>query len=160
MYFKRIDTSKIYPPFLAKAQKLALLLEQNGAPFFAISGLRTVEEQNALYAQGRTAPGKIVTNAKGGQSWHNFGAAIDFCADADAKREGLQPDWNAKAYKPLADGAKNLGLEPGLFWKFVDAPHVQMPMDMKGISLAACLKVYQVGGLAGVWKLFDAKGPW
>src|SRR5579859_3440231 len=38
-----------------------------------ISGLRTYEQQDALYAQGRSKPGQIVTKAKGGQSNHNFG---------------------------------------------------------------------------------------
>jgi peptidoglycan L-alanyl-D-glutamate endopeptidase CwlK len=40
---------------------------------------RSIEEQNALYAQGRTKPGKIVTRAKGGQSFHNYRVAYD-CA--------------------------------------------------------------------------------
>src|SRR5690606_21256542 len=39
--------------------------------------LRTIEEQNKLYNQGRTTKGKIITNAKGGQSWHNYGLAFD-----------------------------------------------------------------------------------
>lgn len=39
--------------------------------------LRTYAEQDALYAQGRTTPGPIVTHAKGGESWHNFGRAFD-----------------------------------------------------------------------------------
>ena len=42
-----------------------------------VQGLRTIDEQNALYAQGRTKPGKKVTNAKGGQSYHNYGLAVD-----------------------------------------------------------------------------------
>lgn len=41
-------------------------------------GLRTIDYQNGLYAQGRTKPGPIVTNAKGGTSYHNYGLAIDF----------------------------------------------------------------------------------
>ncbi|MFP3637325.1 M15 family metallopeptidase, partial [Bacillus sp. SIMBA_033] len=40
-------------------------------------GLRTIEEQNNLYAIGRTKPGRKVTNAKGGQSIHNHGLAVD-----------------------------------------------------------------------------------
>ena len=40
-------------------------------------GLRTIAEQDALYAKGRTTPGKKVTNAKGGQSVHNYGFAVD-----------------------------------------------------------------------------------
>ena len=38
---------------------------------------RSFDEQNHLYAQGRTKPGKIVTYAKGGQSYHNFGLAFE-----------------------------------------------------------------------------------
>jgi len=41
--------------------------------------LRSIEYQNSLYAQGRTTPGKIVTNARGGSSYHNYGLAFDFC---------------------------------------------------------------------------------
>jgi peptidoglycan L-alanyl-D-glutamate endopeptidase CwlK len=44
-----------------------------------VQGLRTIEEQDALYAQGRTTPGSIVTKAKGGSSYHNYGLAIDIC---------------------------------------------------------------------------------
>jgi peptidoglycan L-alanyl-D-glutamate endopeptidase CwlK len=40
--------------------------------------LRTFKEQNDLYAKGRTLPGQKVTNAKGGESYHNYGLAIDF----------------------------------------------------------------------------------
>ena len=48
-------------------------------------GLRTIEEQNLLYAKGRTLPGKKVTNAKGGQSIHNYGFAVDMCLIIDEK---------------------------------------------------------------------------
>ena len=41
-------------------------------------GFRTYEEQDALYAQSRTEHGNIVTNAKGGKSYHNYGLAVDF----------------------------------------------------------------------------------
>jgi peptidoglycan L-alanyl-D-glutamate endopeptidase CwlK len=39
--------------------------------------LRTLEEQEELFAKGRTKPGKKVTNAKPGQSYHNYGLAFD-----------------------------------------------------------------------------------
>lgn len=42
-----------------------------------VQGLRTFAEQDAIYAQGRTIPGKIVTFAKGGQTYHCYGCAID-----------------------------------------------------------------------------------
>lgn len=53
-----------------------------------VQGLRTIEEQNELYAQGRTKPGKRVTNAKGGASFHNYGLAIDFALLYDKDTNG------------------------------------------------------------------------
>ncbi|MGN7308723.1 M15 family metallopeptidase, partial [Bacillus subtilis] len=41
-----------------------------GIPIVITQGLRTVAEQDALYAQGRSKPGKVVTNARGGYSYH------------------------------------------------------------------------------------------
>lgn len=64
-----------------------------------VQGLRTIKEQNQLYAQGRTAPGKIVTNAKGGSSFHNYGLAIDFAILHDNNGDGYYEDlsWDIKA---------------------------------------------------------------
>lgn len=60
-----------------------------------VQGLRTFPEQDQLYAQGRTAPGKKVTKAKGGQSYHNYGLAIDFCLVI----KGTEISWDtAKDY--------------------------------------------------------------
>ena len=60
----------------------------NNVAIRIVQGLRSIEEQNALYAQGRTKPGKIVTKAKGGQSYHNYGLAIDFAFIIDRDRNG------------------------------------------------------------------------
>lgn len=53
-----------------------------------VQGLRTKDEQDALYAQGRTKAGSIVTNAKFGQSFHCFGLAIDFAIMYDKDNNG------------------------------------------------------------------------
>lgn len=53
-----------------------------------VQGLRTFEEQDALYAQGRSKPGNIVTNSRGGQSYHNYGLAIDFAILYDKDKNG------------------------------------------------------------------------
>lgn len=66
---------------LAEAERL---LTGRAQPIITF-GLRTVEEQQALYEQGRTKPGQKVTNAKGGQSYHNYGLAIDFALLIDGK---------------------------------------------------------------------------
>lgn len=53
-----------------------------------VQGLRTFEEQNKLYAQGRTLPGPRVTNAKAGQSFHQYGLSIDFALLYDKDKNG------------------------------------------------------------------------
>ena len=75
------DSAKINdlePDFAGKIRAFKLLLlEQTGWEWIVVQGRRTIAEQNSLYAQGRTAPGNIVTNAQGGSSAHNFGLAVD-----------------------------------------------------------------------------------
>lgn len=165
---KRLDEKSIHPVLWAKAQQLVEACAARGYHYYAISGYRSVEEQNALFAQGRSTKGAIVTNARGGQSAHNFGLAIDFCKDADKTRGGLQPDWNAHEYEVLAEEAKKLGLEPGLYWQFKDAPHVQLPLSSKSIKLfnvapapdaQDLLSLYKKGGMAAVWAKID-KEKW
>lgn len=166
---KRLDAKTIHPALWALAVKLVEACLARGVQYYAISGYRSVEEQNGLYAQGRTKPGAIVTNARGGQSAHNFGVAIDFCKDADVARAGLQPDWNADSYKVLAEEAKKLGLEAGLYWQFKDAPHIQLPLTAHGIKLFSAapkpdddnnlLALHTKGGMAAVWARID-KEKW
>jgi len=94
----------------------------NGVTIKILSGLRTYEEQNALYAQGRTAPGNKVTNAKGGFSNHNFGIAFDIGVFEGAKYLGDSPK-----YKAVGVLGMEMGLEWGGNWKtFVDQPHYQL----------------------------------
>ncbi|WP_318566507.1 M15 family metallopeptidase [Peribacillus simplex] len=57
-------------------------------------GFRLFAEQNALLAQGRTKPGNKVTNARGGQSMHNYGLAIDICLITS---DGKKAVWDTKA---------------------------------------------------------------
>jgi len=93
--------------------------------------LRTFEEQNALFAQGRTAPGKRVTNARGGASFHNYGLAFDICLIVDGKTAS----WDMKSdfdqdrksdWMEVVAIAKAQGWEWGGDWKkFPDAPHFQ-----------------------------------
>ncbi len=63
-----------------------------------VQGLRTIAEQDALYAQGRTKPGKIVTNARGGSSYHNYGVAIDFAILIDKDGNGTYDElsWDIR----------------------------------------------------------------
>ncbi|CAM4014822.1 LysM peptidoglycan-binding domain-containing protein [Geobacillus stearothermophilus] len=121
----------VHPVVAAKARQLIEEAYREGINVIITQGLRTVEEQNALYAQGRTKPGKIVTNAKGGYSYHNFGLAFDF---AIMKDDG-NISWNVDdKWKLVAQIGKSLGLEWGGDWKsFPDYPHFQYTF---GLSLA------------------------
>lgn len=85
-----------------------------------VQGLRTFEEQQAIYDQGRTKPGKIVSNAKPGSSYHNYGLAIDV-----APLENGKVNWNFD-YPKLYPIAENYGFTcGGKFKTIVDKPHFE-----------------------------------
>ncbi|MBE8727991.1 M15 family metallopeptidase [Flavobacterium hungaricum] len=94
-------------------------------------GLRTFVEQDALYAQGRTKPGKIVTNAKGGQSIHNYAFAVDIALIIDQKTASwdVKADWDGdkKAdWMECVEVFKKHGWNWGGDWKtFKDMPHFE-----------------------------------
>lgn len=86
-----------------------------------ISGTRTCAEQNALFAQGRTAPGPVVTKARCGQSNHNFGCAADVGLFG---RGGYLED--SPLYLEIGPLAESAGLAWGGRWKNIkDYPHVE-----------------------------------
>ena len=98
--------------------------------------LRTIKEQNDLYALGRTKPGKIVTNAKGGQSYHNYGLAIDIVLLVDKDKNGTfeSASWQTNVdfdgdgksdWMEVVKIFKMYGWEWGGDWKFTDLPHFQ-----------------------------------
>jgi len=98
--------------------------------------LRTIDEQDKLYAQGRTAPGQIVTKAKGGLSFHNYGLAIDIVLvwDTDGDGDYDKAVWDVKTdydgdkksdWMEVVAVFKEYGWEWGGDWKFSDPPHFQ-----------------------------------
>lgn len=99
-------------------------------------GLRTFSEQDDLYAIGRTKPGKIVTNAKGGQSIHNYGFAVDIVLIIDCKTASWDTakDWDGDRISDWTECVnifKKYGWSWGGDWKtFKDLPH----FDKKGFS--------------------------
>ncbi len=88
-------------------------------------GYRSAARQNALYRQGRTTGGKVVTNARAGQSWHNYGVAIDYFLTS---KDGRRAIWTVNAkWRRVAAIAHSYNMEWGGVWKsFVDYPHLQM----------------------------------
>jgi len=111
---------------LPQVQPLARALIESAAAIGIgikiISGTRTYEEQNALYEQGRTKAGRVVTNARGGYSNHNFGIAFDI-----GVFEGGRYLDESPAYKAVGAIGMKLGLEWGGNWKTIqDEPHFQL----------------------------------
>ena len=103
-----------------------------------IQGLRTFPEQDVLYAQGRTTPGKIITNAKAGQSIHNYGLAIDFALLIDDKEISwdLKKDWDGDKiadWMEVVKVFKDAGYIWGGQWKFIDNPHFEKISDWKSL---------------------------
>jgi peptidoglycan L-alanyl-D-glutamate endopeptidase CwlK len=151
-FFSRVDQTKIDPLFLAKAKKLIANCIIRGNTYYAISGYRDPAEQDKLFAIGRSGPDAAkpkVTNAQGFKSYHNYGLAIDFCFDASATREGLQPGWEPRSYIVLAEEAEKLGLFSGMKFTNQDCPHIQIPLN--AMSLTKLEDLYKKGGLDSVW---------
>ncbi|WP_017470504.1 M15 family metallopeptidase [Amphibacillus jilinensis] len=111
-------------------------------------GFRSVEEQNQLYQQGRATEGSVVTYAQGGESYHNYGLAIDFALQTedgeiiwdmqyDGNNSGA-PDWFE-----VVDIAKSLGFTWGGDWdRFPDYPHLQFD---DGLSIQQLQRGYRPG---------------
>lgn len=92
---------------------------------FLTQTYRSPQDQAADYARGRSAPGKVVTNAKPGQSLHNYYPALAF--DVAFKR-GNVLSWDVALFAAFAAIAKRFGLAWGGDWKtFRDNPHFEPP---------------------------------
>jgi peptidoglycan L-alanyl-D-glutamate endopeptidase CwlK len=111
-------------PFLHEATRIAAA---SGLRLEVISGLRTWEEQADLYAQGRTKSGSVVTNARPGSSWHNFGLAVDLgLFDGRTYVDSKDPARAERVYRSIAEIAKEYGIEWGGNWRrFKDTPHFE-----------------------------------
>lgn len=105
-----------------------------------IQGLRSFAESDALYAQGRTTPGDIVTKAKAGQSYHNYGLAWDFLMITNGKEDNIVgPHWMQVV---------SIMEKYGMFWGgnfpegFHDNPHFE---NHYGINWRQLLEKHNAG---------------
>jgi peptidoglycan L-alanyl-D-glutamate endopeptidase CwlK len=115
------DLTDLHPLVADKARQLIELATAEGIEILVTSTLRTFEEQAELFAKGRTEPGSIVTNARPGRSWHNFGLAFDVVPLINGKAIWNSPFWNKIG---------RLGEDVGLVWggnftSFKDRPHFE-----------------------------------
>jgi peptidoglycan L-alanyl-D-glutamate endopeptidase CwlK len=151
------DRSHLFPPFATLLEKFEAELQRANLPFYLFEGLRSHEQQAEYFAQGRTTPGKIITWAMPGNSFHQYGMGADYVLDVD-ERPGTQWSWDIKKdlnadgrsdWEQMAEIARQCGLESGWFWRMVDAPHIQCRY---GLTVFEAQEFYKVGGLPAVWR--------
>lgn len=110
------DLKELHPTVAGKAYTFVERCRQAGIDLLVTSTYRDKQSQDALYAQGRTgstAGGKIVTNAKGGQSFHNYRVAFDVVPLHNGK-----PVWGTSTPddKALWEKIGVIGEACGLIW--------------------------------------------
>lgn len=133
------DVKLLLPKVQRLCESFVTKCSLNGIQVLITQTYRSIAQQDALYAQGRTKPGKIVTNAKGGQSMHNFKVAFDIVILTKGK-----PDWDTrnKQWTQAGKIGQSLGLEWGGSWpSFPDLPHYQFTAGHQ-------LKDFQAGKVA------------
>lgn len=121
----------LHPVVEEKRDELIRRASDEGIEIIITDGFRSFEEQDAIYAQGRTREGNVVSNAKGGESFHNYGLAIDFALQTeDDVIWDLEYDGNENGesdWMEIVDIAKDLGFTwGGDFRGFKDYPHFEM----------------------------------
>ena len=149
----------IYQP-LALLVKDVIKRTDSYFPYYHLevtAGYRSWPEQAKLYAQGRTTKGDRVTDAKAGQSAHNYGLGVDV---AFFNKSG-KPDWVVPNvyWQTLQKFIEQAGLRSGA--DFGDRPHI----EVKGFDWRQCQKLYlaqpkewnDAQRLAIIWKHYDAK---
>ena len=115
------DLSSLDPYVASLAREFLRLTKANNLDVRIIAGFRSWDESDRLYAQGRTAPGPIVTNARGGESYHNWGLAFDA-----APFEFNMVTKDIAKFKQMGSLGERVGLQwGGTFKDIVDLPHFQ-----------------------------------
>jgi peptidoglycan L-alanyl-D-glutamate endopeptidase CwlK len=121
----------VHPKLVAKVRQLLTAMGVLGWTMIPTDGVRTAEQQAILYAQGRTAPGPVVTNADGVVKKSNhqphldgYGHAVDCCFLVNGK-----PSWaDTLPWAAYGEAAKSLGLIWGGDWGSLhDRPHLELP---------------------------------
>ena len=133
--------------------KVINICEQEGMKVGKFCTFRSVEEQNSKYMRGRDSDGhiidknKVITYVNGGNSWHQYGLAVDLVFYKDNYRWtwSMSPfEWNR-----LGAIGESVGLTwGGRFSKMYDGPHFQLTGNLK---IGEAKDFYMKGGLLNVW---------
>jgi hypothetical protein len=118
----------LHPYVRYLAEKFIEECKNQGIEVLIYCTYRSKEEQNKFYAKGRSTAGKIVTNAKGGYSYHNYGLAFDCVPVIDYKAQWDRVDL----YEKIGAIGESIGLKWGGHFKgFTDRPHFQWSNNLR-----------------------------
>ena len=130
---------ELLPSVRTRVQQFLDSAKAQGIDLLVTSTYRDNASQDALYAQGRTTVGRIVTNAKAGQSWHNYRCAVDVVPVVAGK-----PRWDVKdaVWQEVGRLGKAAALEWAGDWKrFKEYPHFQYTSGLTLAQLQAGAKI-------------------
>jgi peptidoglycan hydrolase-like protein with peptidoglycan-binding domain/LysM repeat protein len=157
----RHKTPQLHPELRRRLGMLADALAGRGMQALITDGLRTFAEQDAIFAQGRTTPGKIVTNARGGESNHNYGLAVDLYPVIEGRVHTDIPKDASREFRQrfeatqqaIIEDAERLGLTSGAHFSRGDPPHVQLLAE-DVLKPRQCLEIFRAhhNSLDAVWE--------
>jgi peptidoglycan L-alanyl-D-glutamate endopeptidase CwlK len=130
----------LWAPLAARCRMVVAACGARGLAVDVFETWRSPMRQGSLYAQGRTAPGKVVTKADAWESFHQYGLATDLVFRSPSGGWTWDGDWAGVDAVVRAVG----GLER-VAW---EKPHVQMT---GGLAVADAMKIYARSGLQAVW---------
>jgi peptidoglycan L-alanyl-D-glutamate endopeptidase CwlK len=114
------DLNELHPYVKTLAERLIAECKKSGIDIIVTQTYRSMEYQQQLYNQGRTTPGKIVTNCRPGWSPHNYRLAFDVCINSKTD------PYNEKLLDKVGAIGEKIGLTwGGHFKSFVDKPHFE-----------------------------------
>lgn len=142
------DERLLFEPFRQRLTQGLAVARIHGIEAYIFEGWRPASRQTELYAQGRTTPGKVVTDAKAWESWHQYGVAADVVFGGPGKWTWEGP------YEDLGPILEAQGLEwAGRWQRFKELPHFQWTA---GMSLEKAKVMLMSRGLLGVWEALAA----
>lgn len=121
-----------------------------------VQGVRFFQYQQNLWLQGRDAngnvidPGKVVTNAPPGHSWHEFGMAVDVVPQSLLSVPGWNPE--SPLWAKITAIAESYGLACGSCWMHKDLPHLQLTGRFPVSPDDEVRQIFKDSGMTGVWQ--------
>lgn len=142
------DYGKLAPWFAEKVAQAVDACKEAGYPILVTECYRSPARQSYLYEQGRTRPGKRVTDAKAWESFHNYSLAIDICL-----LNGKKPFWPKKD-DPLWDRVDQIFEGLGFESLGFERPHHQISA---GMTWQEAYRIAKDQGLLAVWNLVELR---